>query len=195
MKQLFFVAVIFAALCSSCGSHNSEAVGNSAGVESQQEASPNGAGAEPFSYNLDGTKISGGKVDEEMRSNVAIISHSSDHDNKLSFFLNDAYKDNTEKYAHSLNFTIPDKTGTITIAADDNNFRVQLFLATAADSKYTYILYGNESFTVTITNISASSVSGTFSGKEKIAEGQGAAKDELTITDGKFDIPVKTNAH
>ncbi|HEV8082326.1 MAG TPA: hypothetical protein VGP55_03950 [Chitinophagaceae bacterium] len=47
------------------------------------------------------------------------------------------------------------------------------------------------SFTITVTNISASRVSGTFSGKEKIAEGQLSGKSELTVTDRKFDPPVR----
>lgn len=70
MKQLFFVTVKSTALCSWCGSHNSEAVDNSTGIESQQAASPNGTRAEPLFYDLDVTKISGGNVDEEMGSNV-----------------------------------------------------------------------------------------------------------------------------
>lgn len=199
MKQakIFFPIIVYASLLFfSCNTNNNAANAGKGSASASSSNSPaastsSSTGNTVFSYNLDGTKISGGKVDEEMRSNVAIISHSSDYDNKLSFFLNDAYIDNAEKYAHSLNFTIPDKTGTITIAADDDNLRMQLFLATPADAKYTYILYGSESFTVTVTDISASRVSGTFSGKVKKAEQQGAAKDEFTITDGKFDIPFR----
>ena len=53
------------------------------------------------------------------------------------------------------------------------------------------ILYANEGFSVTVTNISATRVSGTFSGKLKLFEGAGKAED--TITNGKFDIPIQAN--
>jgi hypothetical protein len=143
-----------------------------------------------FSYNLDGTKISGGDVDALMMSNVAAVTQS-DNGNKLSFFLNDAYKDNTETFSHSLRFAIPGKTGTAVLTADEDNFSVQLFLASGEEGKY--VMYANEGFSVTVTNISATRVSGTFSGKLKLFKGTGAGKDEFTITDGKFDIPVRPN--
>ena len=90
-----------------------------------------------------------------------------------------------------MRFAIPGKTGTATLAAEEDNFNVQLFLASGEDGKY--VMYANEGFSITITNISATHVSGTFSGKLKLFEGKGAGKDELTITDGKFDIPVRPN--
>jgi len=52
-------------------------------------------------------------------------------------------------------------------------------------------MYANEGFSVTVTNISATRVSGTFSGKLKLFEGAGKA--EVTITNGKFDIPIQAN--
>jgi hypothetical protein len=39
--------------------------------------------------------------------------------------------------------------------------------------------------------MSASRVSGTFSGKVKKVTGEGSGKYEFVITDGKFDIPMR----
>lgn len=142
-----------------------------------------------FSYNLDGTKISGGEVDALMMNNAAFVTKT-DNGPKISFFLNDAYKDKTETFSHSLRFAIPGKTGTITLTEGQDNFSIQLFLSTGEEGKY--VLYANEGFTITVTSISATQVSGTFSGKVKLVEGTGSGKAEFAITDGKFDIPVRS---
>ena len=185
MKKVYeIIAVLFAAALLSCG--NSSSANQANRSESASESSSSGDVV--FSYNLDGTKISGGDVDAMMMSNVAAVTKS-DNGNKVSFFLNDAYKDNTETVSHSLRFAIPGKTGTVALTADEDNFNVQLFLASGEEGKY--VMYANEGFSVTVTNISATRVSGTFSGKLKLFEGAGKA--EVTITDGKFDIPVHAN--
>ncbi|MEO8771985.1 MAG: hypothetical protein ABI402_17945 [Ferruginibacter sp.] len=62
------------------------------------------------------------------------------------------------------------------------------FLGNKQDDKY--IIYANDAFNVTVTNISSSRLSGTFYGNLKIAERQPSGRPELTVTDGKFDIPI-----
>jgi hypothetical protein len=54
-------------------------------------------------------------------------------------------------------------------------------------SEGNYVVYGNEAFTVTVSDISSTRVSGSFSGKVKSAS---APADELTVADGKFDVPL-----
>ncbi|MEO8771986.1 MAG: hypothetical protein ABI402_17950 [Ferruginibacter sp.] len=46
---------------------------------------------------------------------------------KFSFFLGDAYKENTETFAHSLRFIIPGKTYMVTLQPSDDNGTVELF--------------------------------------------------------------------
>ena len=193
-KIKVFAAIIIplSLLLFACNSNkNNTNVGKEITADNTTAITSSSPGDAVFSYNLDGTKISGGDVDAVLMSNVAAVTQAGSG-NKVSFFLNDVYTDDKETFSHSLRFAIPGKTGTVALTADDNNFSVQLFLATGVDAKY--IIYANESFSVTVTNISATSVSGTFSGKVKLAEGQTATgKNELTITDGKFDIPVHAN--
>jgi hypothetical protein len=192
MRYLYFVTSFFIIVsCTSCGDNNPVKENNTSNATAGSEASTTSSsqGDAIFSYSLDGTKISGGDVDATTVSNIAYVTQSG-NGSKISFFLNDAYKDNTETVSHSLRFAIPGKTGTVALIADEDNFNVQLFLATGEDGKYT--MYANEEFSVTVTSISATRVSGTFSGKVKMLKEQTTTdKNEFTITDGKFDIPLR----
>ena len=194
MKQLIFVALIFLTVfCISCNNNKTDATNNKSEPGEQNTFTSSSPGDAVFSYNLDGTKISGGDVDELQTSNIASVTKSSDNSNELVFFLNDAEKENTDAVSHSLRFTIPGKTGNVALTAGEDHWNVELFLATGQEGKY--VIYGNEAFNITVTNISTSRVSGTFWGKEKIAPGQSQGKNEVTITDGKFDIPVRPDTH
>lgn len=137
-----------------------------------------------FSYTLQGKKISGGPTDVIQVSNIAYIQKSGSTTN-IQFFLNDVYDDNTSSFAHSLRFTIPAKTGTTQLTPDQDVGHVELFVSKGSDGAYA--IYGNEAFTVTLTDITSTRVSGTFSGKVKLASGPA---DELAIADGKFDVPL-----
>jgi hypothetical protein len=190
MKHLIFVTTLFILVsCTSCSNNNASAAGNKENAATVNPTSSASTGNAVFSYNLDGAKISGGEVDELMMNNAAFITKS-DNGDKLSFFLGDAYQKNTETFAHSLRFAIPDKTGAVTLTPDEDNWSVQLFLGNNKDDKY--VLYANENFSATVTNISATRVSGTFSGQLKLVESTGAGKSELAVTDGKFDIPIRS---
>jgi hypothetical protein len=166
---------------SSAGSHpGAVAIGGSGSATSGTDA--------VFSYTLQGKKISGGPADALQTSNIAYIQKSGQTTN-MQFFLNDVYDDNTSTFAHSLRFTIPAKTGTTQLAPDQDNGHVELFVSKGTDGAYA--VYGNEAFTVTVTDITSTRVSGTFSGKVKLAT---APADDLSITDGKFDIPLGKTA-
>ena len=193
MKKIkLFVAIItpLSIVLFACNSNkNNTNVGKEPTAGNIPATTSSSPGDVVFSYNLDGTEISGGEIDALLMSNVAVITQS-DHVNKLSFFLNDAYKDDGETFAHSLRFAIPGKTGITVLTADEDNFSVQFFLASGEVGKY--VIYANEGFSVTVTSLSATRVSGIFSGKVKLVKGQTTtSKDEFTITDGKFDIPVR----
>jgi hypothetical protein len=189
MKHLIFVSTFFIiAACTSCNNGNANATGNKENVAAGNTNSSSSSGDAVFSYNLDGARISGGEVDATQTNNIVMITKN-DNGEKFSFFLGDAYQENSETFAHSLRFTVPGKTGTVTLKADDDSGSVELFLGNKQDDKY--VIYANDAFNVTVTNISGSRVSGTFSGKMKLVESTGKGKDEFTVTDGKFDIPVR----
>lgn len=183
--KLFSAVILSLSFLSACS-------GNSAANAARQTVSPAAnetasKGEAVFSYSLDGTKISGGPTDGLLSSfnNQAHVTQN-DYGKSVAFFLNDASTDNDDvTYPHSIRFVVKAITGTQQVIADEDHWSVQLFVSSGGS----YIVYGGEAFTITITNISASRVSGTFSGKFKIAT-PGAGKEELTVTDGKFDIPL-----
>jgi len=182
MKYLFFLTVV-AFTTAFAGCNNS----NAGSVSTGDAGSSSGAGDAVFSYNLSGKTISGGAVDVGQINNAGWLTDN-EKGKKVQFFLGDDYQQKAEVYAHSLRFAIPGKTGTVTMADGDDNWSVQLFVGTA-DGKYN--IYGNETFTVTVNGISPTRVSGTFSGKVKLATEKGSGADELVIADGKFDIPMR----
>ena len=145
--------------------------------------------AATYSYNLNGTKVSGGEVDGTQTNNTAWVSQGN-KEKKLQFFLSDGYSENAGTFAHSLRFALPAKTGGLALRSDDDNGNVQLFVGAGNDGQYT--MYSNDVFTIIVTSISSSRVAGTFSGKVKPLTGTGAA---MNITDGKFDIPLRTEGH
>jgi hypothetical protein len=191
MKYFFFFTVVaLTATFAGCNNSNAGSVAtNNTGAASAADAGAfSGAGNAVFSYSLSGKTISGGAVDATQTNNVGSLT-GNEKGKKVQFFLGDDYLPGSEVYAHSLRFAIPGKTGNVTMADGDDNWSVQLFVGTA-DEKYD--LYGNETFTVTVSSISSTRVSGTFSGKVKLVMGKGTGTDELVITDGKFDIPMRT---
>ena len=177
-----FAPLLAFALMNSCSNGSA---GSNPGVATIGGSGSAASGTDAvFSYTLQGKKISGGKTDVTLVSNIAYIQSSGPTSN-MQFFLNDAYDDNTSNVAHSLRFTIPAKTGTTQLAPGQDNGHVELFVSKGTEGAY--FVYGNEGFTVTVTDITSTRVSGTFSGKMKLAS---APADDLAIADGKFDIPL-----
>lgn len=189
--KLFSLLLLSACLFSKCSgnadSKNNPGVPDAPKV-SDSPTSSSASGNAVFSYSLNGTKISGGKVDDNQAYNTVWINKNDDGE-KFTFFLNDKLLENNSTYAHSLKFTIPGKTGNVSLIPNDNNKVIEFFLANDDGSKTD--IYTNEDFTVTVDNASATRVSGTFSGKMKLVSGQPGSISEFTITDGKFDLPVR----
>jgi hypothetical protein len=186
--SLLVMATSILAVFASCNSSKSSRSATS--EESPKDHAPSTrAGDAVFSYALDGNKISGGEVDDTRTNNIATLTKSGDGD-KVDFFLGDHYQENRETFAHSLRFHVPAKAGTVTLTPDGDNGSVQLFVGSAHDDKY--IIYSNEALEFTIASKTANRISGTFSGKLKSVDGPGAGKPELAVTDGKFDVPVRS---
>jgi hypothetical protein len=183
---LTFALLLAFALMNSCSNGNAGSHPGAAALGGS--GSPTSGTDAVFSYTLQGKKISGGPSDAILVSNIAYIQKSGPTTN-MQFFLNDVYDDNTSTVAHSLRFTIPAKTGTTQLAPGQDNGNVELFVPKGTDGAY--FVYGNEAFTVTVIDISSTRVSGTFSGKVKLVPASG---EDLSIADGKFDIPLGKTA-
>lgn len=184
MKFAIALLQLFAfLLLSSCHNGNISSIPDKAAIA---ETVPAASGPDAvFSYTLAGTKISGGPTDVIQATNIAFIQKAGQTKN-MQFFLNDVYDNNSSTFAHSLRFALPPTKGTFQLTVGQDNGHVELFVSKGSDGNY--VVYGNEAFTVTISDISSTRVSGTFSGKVKSVS---APADELTIADGKFDIPMR----
>jgi hypothetical protein len=79
---------------------------------------------------------------------------------------------------------VPDKTG----ANPASHMQAHILLSNGTRAQY----YSKEA-EVTITSLSSSRVTGTFSGKFSVPhDTPNVPKTEIVITDGKFDIPLAT---
>ena len=91
--------------------------------------------------------------------------------------------------AYSFRFSIPDKTGSFTKKdRDDQPFDISLHFLGGDLSGY-----GAEDVTVNIISVNDKNVTGTFSGKFLLGvDSPNGTKKEVTVTDGKFDVPFST---
>lgn len=87
-----------------------------------------------------------------------------------------------------LNFDLPNKEGSTTIS-----ILPKYSFEGYVTSNWT--VYLDDGLTVNVTSLSATRVSGTFSGNYRLENAKAPnAKATLQVTDGKFDIPFSTSA-
>jgi len=119
--------------------------------------------------------------------NTAFLYPTSDNSGKrLLFFL---YSDKKGDRAYSFRFSVPDTTGPFTKKdRDDQPFDITINFMGGDNSRY-----GAEDVTVNIISITDKKITGTFSGKFLLGvDTPNGTKKEVTVTDGKFDIPFST---
>ena len=185
IKNFSAVIILVISLFSCNGNKSSN--GNNSKTTDASTPSANGAGKSSFSANIDGEAISGGTIDDMQLENTAFIYPTADSTGKkLLFFL---HSDKKGDMAYSFRFSIPDKTGTfIKKDRDDQPFDISLHFLGGDLSGY-----GAEDVTVNIISVTSSKVTGTFSGKFLLGvDSPNGTKKEVTVTDGKFDVPFST---
>jgi len=190
IKKLIQITLIPLSLLYSCnGNGNADVSKDSttSSTSSTKNSDANSTGDASFSATLDGVKISGGKIDDMQLQNTAFIYPTADNNGKkLLFYL---YSDKTGNDSYSLMFAIPDKTGSFTKNLhDEQPFDITLDFLGGDLSRYIA-----QAVTIDITSITASRVTGTFSGKLALSpDTPNGTKKEIAVTDGKFDIPFST---
>lgn len=188
MKKIknFSAIIILLALLFSCNG-NKPSNSNSTTTTDASAPATSAAGKSSFSANIDGEAISGGKIDDLQLENTAFIYPTADSSGKkLLFFL---HSDKKGDMAYSFRFSIPDKTGSFTKKdRDDQPFDISLHFLGGDLSGY-----GAEDVTVNIISVNDKNVTGTFSGKFLLGvDSPNGTKKEVTVTDGKFDVPFST---
>lgn len=192
MKYVKFLSAILLPcyLLYSCGSNTNANSGkeNTSATSSNTSAS---TGSANWSCVIDGQPVSGGKISsyfgpEGYQSNEAHIVDV-DQGKELLIYLADP-KSATSQGVHSLRLAVPDKTGNSSFGPDEDGWGIEVDIL--VNDKHTAI-YNSDSFTINVTSLSASRVSGTFSGKFKFHGNiDDKDKNEIEVTDGKFDIPM-----
>lgn len=180
------VALLAALLVTSC-SPKSPTNSQTGGVP------PGGAGASAtaalgratFSALVDGQPVSGGAIDDMQQQNAAYTVPSSSGAPTLLFYLFNSKIPNDPNFTHSFRIQLPKALG----PASDAHVTLNVILDPNHVARYS-----SSTPTVTITSLTATRVSGAFSGKLSVSpDTPNAPKSEVTVTNGTFDIPMATS--
>ena len=195
MKHLKFLSlfIISAVLLIACSGNNNTKTSSSGDKEAAQSSvTSSSASNASWSCVIDGQPASGGQISsyqgpEGYQSNEAHIDEV-DEGKELLFYLSDP-KSTNSRGVHSLRFAVPDKTGSSSFGPDVAGWGIEVDIIVTEGHT---ARYNSDSFTIDITNLSDTRVSGTFSGKFSLNGNiTDTDKKEIEVTDGKFDIPMK----
>jgi hypothetical protein len=195
---VLFAVLILSAMVWSCGASTPGSAGthntsdHSSPGPSNQAAATSGDGT--FSATIDGKPASGKGTDELQLTNEA-FTRTEPNGNKTDYFLlTDSTKNSKGEPNYSIRFFFPPQTGTKSVtqeSPDHERYVIAVYLNVDPDH---LAIYNSDSITVAINTLTASRVSGTFSGQFKVSsDTPRAEKKEITVTDGKFDIPFSTS--
>jgi len=148
-----------------------------------------------FSASLDGVSITGNGVDEMQQQNAAYIVPGPNGVGKTLLFYLWATKNGADTKAnYSIRFYLPAGQGQHSAKRyDDHSCNCGMTLNTDIATN-TVTRYGGNAFTITITSMTATRITGTFSGNFNLSpDTPNSPRKTATITDGKFDIPMATS--
>ncbi len=195
MKHLKFLSltILSTVFLFSCSGNN----GNDTSSSGDKETAPSStatssAGNASWSCVIDGQAVSGGQISsfqgpEGYHGNEGHIVDV-DQGKELLFYLSDT-KSTSSQGAHELRFAVPNKTGTSSFGPDEDGWGIEVDII--VNEGHT-ARYNSDSFTIDITSLSDTHVSGTFSGKFSLNGNiTDTDKKEIEVTDGKFDVPMK----
>jgi hypothetical protein len=153
-----------------------------ASAQSQSEAP---LGKATFSAVIDGTPVSGGAIDGLQQNNVAhLVPKENGAAPTLRLWLFDTKTPDDQDFKHSLRIEVPGKVG----ANEKTHLSAHIILSQDHSGSYY-----SDNASVTILTLTATRVTGTFSGKFRNSPDTPNVKPEITVIDGKFDVPMATN--
>jgi len=200
MRYLQFYSSLFLStfLLLSCSGNGANSTGkdSSGTAVTSADAGSSGIGSASWSAVIDGQAVSGTGIDGLQQRNAAyIVPVGSNNDKEVMFWLFDT-KDGADdaKFSHSIKLYVPDKAATFPINEHSPYHSTYgMTLNIILDDTHSARYYTKD-ITVTITSLTSSRVSGTFSGTLQISpDTPNAPKKEVTVSDGKFDIPMATS--
>jgi hypothetical protein len=185
MKYFKLVASIFlsAMLFVACSDNSAENANNDSAPDNTATSNTSASsGNASFSCMLDGKEFSGTGTDQNINAAFHLTG-----ENKSQIMIRLSRLDNPEE---KLMFQVAAKEGSTT-------FNVTPTYSYIGYITKGYINYLDNPLTVTITSLTATRVSGTFSGTYTLSKGSGDsnAKQTIEVTDGKFNIPFSASAN
>ncbi len=195
MKCLKLITAIFLStmLFVECSGNNSSSTGKDSVADNVAASGTTSPGNASFSATIDGTTISGKEIDEMQTQNTAFIYPPQNNKPQTVLFLLYSTKKGDDYY--SFRFSLPDKEGVYHATKgtyNESHSSVRLdFNLKSADN---YARYNEDSVTVSIDKLTSTRISGTFSGRLRLSDDTRSKpyKSQVTVTDGKFDIPFST---
>ena len=176
---LLFACSVFMACSGATGSSASRDSSAGTAPAAGSDAGPSsGDGNASFSSKLDGVDFSSGKGTDNLNAAFRLKGE----DRHIFFMLCDP-----DNPVQKLSFEVPGQVGSTTLTITPK------YIYGGYTNK-DWVSYNDDGLTITINSISATRVSGTFSGKYKAPANAPSAKPEVEVTDGKFDIPFSTSA-
>jgi hypothetical protein len=179
-----WVVISCSMLMASCSDKTTPAPASNMGAgESSGEAA---LGTATFSALVDGERVSGGAIDEMQQQNAAYtIPSGGSQPAYLLFYLFDTKAADDPHFSHSFRVYVPKQVGT----ASNAHLNLNVILDTDHSARY-----DSSTPSITISSLTASRVSGTFSAKMVVSpDTPNAPKQQVTVTEGRFDIPMATS--
>jgi hypothetical protein len=166
--------------------------GNEAVADVSGNQVSSGGGDAGFSVTIDGVHVSGKGTGELQLVNAAFIYPKTDSRPETILF--DLYSTKAGDDFYSLRFSFPDKEGTYQIEQGNKNCACYIILDFNLRSSDNFARYDGQAVTVDLQKISSTRITGTFSGTFSLSADTRSKpyKKQVTITDGKFDIPFST---
>jgi len=175
--------------CSGAAGKAARDANSAAADDSGTTASP---GEAHLSFSLDGQAETGNGVDELQQQNAAYIVSGPDNTQQyLLFYLFSTKDGNDIKANYSFRFSFPAKVGTFT---KTDGCKCGITLNTDISNDKFARFFGDDGVVLTITSLTSTRVTGTFSGKFSLgSDTPRNPKKNVVVTDGKFDIPMATS--
>ena len=188
MKTFQLIAILVIAFAAAACSKSAPQSAPSSSADARSATSSDSPGVSTlgkssFSAVVDGTRVSGGAIDTLQQGNAAYVIPGPKGD-QLLFLLYDNSDADTTKFTHCLRFNLTKQTGSAANA--------HLSVTIQGDKLANY--YTSEP-DIVITSMTGNRLVGTFSASrmKRSPDTPNAPKAEISITDGKFDIPFATS--
>jgi hypothetical protein len=192
-KRNSALLLVSLSLLIACKSKTGNTVASDGGAPDKTTSGAGASGNASWSATIDGQAVTGNGTDQLQLENTAFIYPAGDKSDKYILF--DLMSDKKGDDFSGFRFYTPDKEGQFAVQdAKKNGYRCSVRLDFNLKSVDNFAIYFGDAVTVTISSITSTGISGTFSGDFKLSDLTRSKpyKNQINVTDGKFEIPFST---